>query len=515
MIILSHHQGKKKYSVHRNAEELTGFSEELTQVFWQLCEKFPDDLIIWREHNVQINETDASKIFPHSLIMVSYPLGNYFIGDEIGYVDQLPFIDPSREVRYPTWRMSTDIGGIYGSTALQFKKPFKNIHNFGYLLNSIAKAGQQNSLFCYSDPALLKSHVEDESLKAESMVALFSFVGQHYKKVRLLILFFCFLKYEKKFPFFSFLRALFKRSFFRINIDLPEPGCPQADGNSHMEKIDMIIPTLGRPEHLKNVLIDLNNQSKKPEKVIIVEQNPDMDAVSELAYLKDREWPFQIVHHFIHKTGACNARNLALKEVTSDYVFFADDDIRFKKDMLSISLLEMRKLDIDALNLNTLQPGEKTEFSKIKQWGAFASGASIVRSQFAKKADFSLAFEYGFGEDFDYGMKLRKMGCDIIYHPQIILNHLKAPSGGFRNIMKSEQTPSSEKPKPSPTYMLLVKRHYSLAMSRGYKVNLFLKFYSRQSVKNPFRYLSMMKKRWEISEQKSRELQQKLKSVSR
>ena len=515
MIILSHHQGEKKYSVHRDAEELTGFSEELTQVFWQLCEKFPDDLIIWRENNVQINETDASQIFPHSLIMASYPVGNYFIGDEIGYVDQLPFIDPNRELRYPTWRMSTDVGGIYGRTALSFKDIFEHIDSFGYLLNSIAKIGQQNSLFCYSDPALLKNPVEIKSLEAKSTLALFGFVGQHYKKVRLFILFFCYLKYEKKFPFFSFLKAFFKPSFFRLNLNLPEPGFPQAYGNSDVEKIDVIIPTLGRPEYLKNVLIDLKNQGKKPEKVIIVEQNPNMDAVSKLAYLKDREWPFQIVHHFIHKIGACNARNLALKEVTSDYVFFADDDIRFKKDMLSIALLEMRKLDIDALNLNTLQPGEKTEFSKIKQWGAFASGASIVRSQFAKKADFSLAFEYGFGEDYDYGMKLRNIGCDIIYHPQIVLQHLKAASGGFRNFMQSEQKSYSQKPKPSPTFMLLVNRHYSNIMRRGYKVNLFLKFYSRQSVKNPFKYLSMMKKRWEISEQKSRELQQKFKSTSR
>ncbi len=515
MIIISHHNGVQLVEISRNAEELSDYSGDLTQIFWRLCEDFPDELIIWKEKSVEVNVADIPKVFPHFLIMASYPVANYSIGDEIGYVDQLPFVNPNRKVRYPTWRMSTDVGGIYGKVALPFEKSFKNIRSFGYLLNSIAKTGQQNSLFCYSDPALVKSRPRNKNIGAGNTSVLFSFVGQHYKKARLLILLFCFLKYEKKFPLFSFFQTLFKGSYFGLNIDLPEAEFPETENNSDSEKIDVIIPTLGRPKYLKNVLIDLKNQQQKPEKVIIIEQNPDHNANSELSYLEDEDWPFNIVHRFIRQTGACNARNLALKEVTSNLVFFADDDIRFKEDILFNAVSEMRKLDIDALNLNTLQPGEKTKFSKIKQWGAFASGASVVRSQFAKNLGFSLAFEHGFGEDYDYGMKLRDIGCDIIYHPQIVLQHLKAASGGFRNVMESEQMASSQKPKPSPTFMLLVKRHYSNKMQRGYKVNLFLKFYTRQSVKNPIKYLSMMKDRWEISEQKSRELQQQFKSTSR
>ncbi|WPY97893.1 glycosyltransferase family A protein [Christiangramia sp. OXR-203] len=515
MIIISHHRAEELVSVSRNAEELSNFAVDLTQVFWQLCHKFPEDLIIWKEDSVQFEEHNISHIFPHSLIMASHPVANYFIGDEIGYVDQLPFVNPKLEVRYPTWRMSTDVGGIYGKTAQQFEDTFKHIKSFGYLLNSMAKTGQQNSLFCYSDPALVQSKLENKKLPTRNTSVLFSFVGQHYKKVRLLILFFCFLKYERKFPLISLLKALFKTSYFPLNVDLPQPELPESNNIPDSEKIDVIIPTLGRPQHLKNVLFDLRNQQMKPEKVIIVEQNPNSNSSSDLNYLKTEEWPFQIIHHFINQTGACNARNLALKEVKSDLVFFADDDIRFEADMLSKAVTEMRKLNIDALNLNTLQLGEKTEFSKMKQWGVFASGASIVRSKFAKKVSFSLAFEHGFGEDNDYGMKLRKLGCDIIYHSQIILQHLKVASGGFRYVMQDEKIVSSQKPKPSPTFMLLVNRHYNNIMRRGYKVNLFLKFYSRQSVRNPIRYFSVMERRWEISEQKAMELQQQSNSTSR
>jgi hypothetical protein len=56
-------------------------------------------------------------------------------------------------------------------------------------------------------------------------------------------------------------------------------------------------------------------------KRIIVEQNPDKESVSELDYLKNQTWPFIIKHSFTHQAGACNARNLALNQLESEWVF--------------------------------------------------------------------------------------------------------------------------------------------------------------------------------------------------
>ena len=233
--------------------------------------------------------------------------------------------------------------------------------------------------------------------------------------------------------------------------------------------------------------------------------------MSELEYIKSETWPFEIVHHFTHQLGACNARNIALAHVKSDWVFFADDDIRFEKILLYDAIIELNRLKVSALNINCLQPGERTVFSKIKQWGAFGSGTSVVKSEFARNCKFSEAFEHGFGEDIDYGMKLRKSGCDIIYHPDIKIEHLKASRGGFRDVMQPKQSqPGKNASKPSPTMMLLVKRHFNTEMQRGYKLNLFLKFYKKQTVKNPFSYYKMMQKRWKLSEEMSERLQQKI-----
>ncbi|MCG9973038.1 glycosyltransferase family 2 protein [Christiangramia crocea] len=394
--------------------------------------------------------------------------------------------------------MSSDIGGIYGESALSFKKILYNISNFEYLLSSIAKIGQQNSLFCYLNPSIFNVK-QNLSLKSKAKtVDLFGFVAQHYNQQWLWILFFCYWKYEKKFPIIALGKSFFLKSFFKkkvkIKMEKEKKKFTKVD-----QSIDVIIPTLSRSGYIKNLLHDFANQTKLPERVIIIEQDPDPTSISKLPFLKE-QWPFKIVHHFIHQTGACNARNLALKEVRSNWVLFADDDIRIEPRLLENSLKELKRLGVNCLNLNSLQPGEKTVFSKIKQWGAFGSANALVKSEYALKCKFSKYLEFGFGEDIDYGMQLRNLGCDIIYHPDLKFTHLKAKTGGFRTPGINEWKEQDLEPKPSPTMMFLIKQYYSSPMVKGFKISLFIKYYRNQKIINPFLYFRSMQKRWKLSE---------------
>ena len=119
---------------------------------------------------------------------------------------------------------------------------------------------------------------------------------------------------------------------------------------------------------------------------------------------------------------------------------------------------------------------------------------------------FDKALEYGYGEDTDFGLQLRAQGADIIYHPEIKITHLKAERGGFRTVTKLPWENEKLLPKPSPTMMVLIKKHYSEEMIRGYKAGLFLKYYSRQKIKNPFAYIKTMRRRWKVSEQWAKKL---------
>lgn len=499
MIFLIHRNASEFLRVIRNGKEVAFTGKSIIEIFWELAEEFPEELIVWCEEEFfpQIDINKIKTAFPAKNIMVSFRIKSGFISDRIGYVDQFPFVNPNSKVRYASWLMSSDIGGIYGESLLAFKKILGNISKFEYLLTSIAKIGQQNSLFCYLDPSILNVN-HNLSLKSNAKADdIFRFVSQHYNQHRLWILFFCYWRYEKKFPLIALAKSIFLKSFFKkeVNIRIKK----ETFFGKIEQTIDVIIPTLSRSEYIRTLLNDFAKQTKLPERIIIIEQDPDHTSVSKLPFLKE-QWPFKIVHHFIHQTGACNARNLALKEVRSNWVLFADDDIRIEPRLLENSFNELNRLGVNCLNLNSLQPGEKTVFSKIKQWGAFGSANALVRSDFALQCKFSKFLEFGFGEDIDYGMQLRNLGCDIIYHPDLKFIHLKADTGGFRAPGINEWKDQELEPKPSPTMMFLIKQYYSRQMVKGFKISLFIKYYRNQKIINPFRYFRSMKERWKISE---------------
>lgn len=501
MILLVH---KNAQTVHRaflgqNAVELK--SKTCVPALWELAERFPDEVIGWCDitlhKHLAIDEWE--KIFPHDLIMASYSVKTKFLPDTVGYIDQLPFVNINRKVVYGTWLMSSDCGGIKGKVILKFRPVLKDIRDFNFLLNSLGKIGQQNGLFCYSVPNLVVDSGAEKLVSLASVDQLFEFVFRHYKSVWILVLFGCFFRYEKKNPLGSLLKAISKNKLFKKSIDLSNIKVTSTANVSPSDSIDVIIPTFGRPLYLMQVLDDLKSQSFLPTRVIVIEQNPILNSKTALPELLKLDWPFEIVHHFIHQTGACNARNMALEEVKSKWIFFADDDIRMNSNILEKALGEINKYNFCALNMNCKQEGERTVFHKIKQWGSFGSGTSIVKSSFARQATFSLLYEFGYGEDADYGMQLRNLGCDIIYHPEITIMHLKAPIGGLRKKPQREWEKERVLPKPSPTVMVFGLRYFTSQQLIGFKSSLFLKFYFLQDIRNPFTYIQEMRKRWENS----------------
>lgn len=509
MIFIVHHKAREVVEVFRNSEQITS-SADLCKTFWKLAGEFPEELIVWVDKDLfpLLKKEKLEDRFVHDLVMSSYAVKTKFLSGQIGYVDQLPFINVNSEVKYPTWRMSSDVGGIKGKVLLKFRSVFGKISDFDYLLNSIAKLGQQNGLFCYSDPQLMNTVQQSKLYPSAGNRELFSFVYQHYKGIWIFILFFCLVKYEKRFPVAAFLQAVLKRKFFKKTVDLIEIQEYQNNCERNAQaSVDVIIPTIGRAQYVRQVVEDLSFQSLLPKKVIIVEQQPDKNAESELQDLLAKEWPFEIIHLFTRQTGACMARNMALDEIASEWIFFADDDIRLEGKILEKTIKEAGRLKVSCINLNCKQTGEKTVFHKIKQWGSFGSGTSMVRGQFAEKLRFSKAFEHGYGEDVDYGMKLRGAGCDIVYHPDLVIQHLKAQAGGFRK--KPILAWEKEHPvlKPSPTVMLFAKKYYSQRQMKGFKISLYLKFFSKQKEKNPFAYIKFMERNWKRSQEWALRLQ--------
>lgn len=501
MILIVHQKASKVLEVIKDGKPLDVKFNSCVEAFWDLSEKFENEIIAWCDVALKshIDVSSWPKVFHHDLIMASYGVNTMYLPQSIGYIDQLPFANILSELTYATWRMSSDVGGMKGEVILKFKDIFDSFNNFEYLINSIAKIGQQNGLFCYSAPDLIKlgkrSSLEYTATKNE----LFSFVFQHYKSFRVVVLFWCIFKYDKEVPLFSFIASFFRSNFFKKRIDLSDISINSKRIFTNSNALDVIIPTIGRTQHLLQVLDDLKNQTLIPKRVIIIEQDQDPNAHSELTEKLRGEFPFEIIHKFIHQTGACNARNIALKEIKAEWVFFCDDDNRIDNDLLRRGLEEIRKYGVKVLNTAYIQTGESRIYEDVKQWGTFGAGNGIALTSAVKDISFSMVFEHSYGEDVDFGMQIRMIGIEIMYHPNLEIIHLKAPMGGFRTKSKLPWFSEEYPPKPSPTLMALALKYYSKQQLLGYKTVLFLKFYASQSIKNPIKYYNNMQKRWETS----------------
>ncbi|WP_310378263.1 glycosyltransferase family A protein [Flavobacterium sp.] len=435
----------------------------------------------------------------HKKMMLSYcPSQDNFFDSKIGFVDESPFIKINKSVAFPTWQMSSWVGVIHTEVLVALGRTVPFDKDFDYFLCSFAKLAMPKGLFCYSEPKLLIQNTQIEIPKANPYT-LFRFVKQHYKTRWVFLLLLDLILYERKLSLLPFLGAVFykKRSSESLNLD---SIVVQSSKNVVDKKtIDVIIPTIGRKNYLYDTLKDFSAQTLLPNKIIIVEQNPVEGSSSELEYLVNEKWPFAIEHFFIHQAGACNARNLALKKISSEWVFFADDDIEIGKDFLQKVLEKNADFGAKAVSISCLQKGQNKIYNSVFQWVAFGSGCSVVFAKNLKGCEFKMGYEFGFGEDGDFGMQLRNQGCDILYLPEPEILHLKAPMGGFRTKPVLQWQNESIQPKPSPTVMLYHILHNTKEQILGYKTILFFKYYQYQKIKNPFRYLSFFQKQWKSS----------------
>ncbi|MFV8346513.1 glycosyltransferase family 2 protein [Flavobacterium sp. ZB4P13] len=507
MLVIAHSYYKVTHVTINSIENMEFLGQNIGFVIRAIAEKYPNTIVVWYDEQVKdsVNVEKISELLNLKRKLISYnPSSNYF-SPRIGYIEESPFINVNKKVTYPTWQMSSCVGAIYTDIILQFDFNFFKIQNFDFTLNSIAKLYQPLGLFCYSEPQLLHGEVNYKAVEASNYV-LFQFVKQHYKFVWKYLLFLDVFLFEKSVLIRPLIQSFFykNRDFFQP-IQFEDTNVEAYDLNG--ETIDVIIPTIGRKKYLYDVLCDLRNQTHLPKNVIVVEQNPLEESISDLDFITAEKWPFVIKHTFTHQAGACNARNIALSKVESGWVFLNDDDNRFDEKLLEKAIFCLKQYKLNTLITSYLIANEKKKFHAISQTTIFGSGNSFINARVLARVGFNMAFEFGYGEDADFGLQLRKNGFDVVYFPNIAIEHLKAPIGGFRYKHKFPWENSNIKPIPSPTIFLCRKLHHTREQLNGYKVILFIKLLVKQKWYKKIGFYKKFKSQWEASNDWANRLQ--------
>jgi GT2 family glycosyltransferase len=503
MIIFYHN----KYKITEIVSTVTGnFSNQIDKnivlVLLDFAERYKEEIFVWchESEKSNLNIFGIEKLFHHKKLLFSYnpSLVNYF-DRRLGYIEDSPFIKINKQVTYATWQMSSHVGAVHSSVLIACKENLKVESNFDYFLNSFAKRAMGNGLFCYSQPQLVLKDSRLQVVSMSTIYELFKFTKQHYRMRWIFLLFFNLILFENKVPLLPFVFSLFytKRKFKSELLD----KIPLQSKNKLIEKgtIDVLIPTIGRKDYLLNVLNNLANQTYLPKNVIIIEQNPLENSHSDLDFIQNSKWPFVIKHHFTHQTGACNARNIGLSLIESEFLFMADDDIVFENDLLEKAILTFQTTGNEVFLVACHLESQTVIPHQIKQFAVFGAGHAFVKSSCIKNLKFNMGFEFGFGEDADFGMQLRNNGFDILYISTSTILHLKAPMGGFRTKPVLSWQNDKIQPKPSPTVMLYRLLYDTEEQIRNYKSMIFIKNLNSSFLLNPFSYTKIFKQKWNRS----------------
>ncbi|MEP3837192.1 MAG: glycosyltransferase [Algibacter sp.] len=210
--------------------------------------------------------------------------------------------------------------------------------------------------------------------------------------------------------------------------------------------VSLVIPTMKRQKYTELLLKDHNTQTYLIKEAVIVDATPEEER--EVQYYKPENFKFDIKVKWQTSKGSCRARNEAINMCTSDYIIFADDDIRILPDFVenTIKVLQTYNasacngLDIMADHTNQNLDDLKEKLSKLKEnrWKVgvahlFSNANSCVKRTVVENlVGNDVNFDGGYGEDADFGLRILKQGEVLINNPFSPNLHLKPPVGGYR-----------------------------------------------------------------------------------
>jgi glycosyltransferase involved in cell wall biosynthesis len=261
--------------------------------------------------------------------------------------------------------------------------------------------------------------------------------------------------------FYGFINALITSK--RVSID-PQEHFGWNDFESIISKknplVSVIIPTLNRYEYLYDVLMDLEHQEYKNFEVIVVDQS---DPVNDKFY---EGWNFQIQIIQQQEKALWLARNRAIQKSKGEYILLFDDDSRVNPDWINnhLKCLDFFNVQISAGVTHTLVGGglgNKETYFHLSD--VFDTGNAMVnRSVFEKVGLFDRQFEKQRMGDSEFGLRSLLKGFNIVSNPYSKRIHLKAETGGLRQLGSWDalRPKSLFSPRPIPSVLYLIRKYF-------------------------------------------------------
>lgn len=231
-------------------------------------------------------------------------------------------------------------------------------------------------------------------------------------------------------------------------------------------KVTVVIPTLNRYEYLKDVFIDLAQQTYQNFEVVVVDQT---EPLQESVY---QGHPYPVLMIPQKEKALWKARDTAIRNAKGDLILLYDDDSRVEPDWIEqhIKTLDYFNCDISS-GVSISKVGDKVPegYSIFKYSDQIDTGNVMFRKSMLKDTGlFDFQYEKMRGGDGEFGLRCYLAGKINISNPNAWRLHLKADAGGLRAMgsWDAYRTKGFGKPRPIPSVLYYIRNYFGKGAAR-------------------------------------------------
>ncbi|MGB5982883.1 MAG: glycosyltransferase family A protein [Nonlabens sp.] len=261
------------------------------------------------------------------------------------------------------------------------------------------------------------------------------------------------------------------RSIKRVNehkepFEYPEY---QTFNSSLIEKkplVSIVIPTLNRYPHLKDVMADLEKQDYQNFEVIVVDQSEPF----QRTFYEDFDLDINLIYQ--EEKALWLARNTAIQKSKGDFILLFDDDSRVDPDWISqhIKTLDFFKADLSSgVSISTQGAKVPASYAHFGISGQLDTGNVLLKKEIFRDIGlFDRQFEKQRMGDGEFGLRAYLAGYLNISNPYAKRLHLKVGSGGLRQMGSWDGFRPKKwfDPRPIPSVVYLFRKYHGNSAAR-------------------------------------------------
>ncbi|MBU0502989.1 MAG: glycosyltransferase [Candidatus Omnitrophota bacterium] len=243
-----------------------------------------------------------------------------------------------------------------------------------------------------------------------------------------------------------------------------------------MAKVGVVIVTYNNADMLRSLLVELANQTLKPNEIIVIDNASDDNTKEIVNGMSGLARYARLESNMGSAGGYCEGVKVACEN--NDLIWLLDDDVSVKADALEMLLKWQDYIRLGAIRSCAGQlPGSLPIRTKGFAWRGTMISRELINDIGLPRQEYFL-----YAEDVEYSMRMNKHGYVIFWAPKSIVierrstDKIKFSVGGIKGIIYEDAFRIYYAHRNQVNVYLEYRDYYNLAMVFAYAMKAILLF---------------------------------------